>query len=67
MLCWGYTPALRQEGYQQGSQEFITALESRLTGAGEEDEDEEEEEEEEEGSEEEEGLRSGVFIIERNL
>ena len=46
----------KQEGYQQGSQEFITALESRLTGVGEEDEDEEEEEEDEE-EEEEEGAR----------
>ena len=36
-----------QDGFEKGTQDFVTLLESRLTGAGEDDEDEDEEDEEE--------------------
>ena len=41
-----------QDGFEKGTQDFVALLESRLTGAGEDDEDEEDEEADEEGDDE---------------
>lgn len=53
---WNGSLGRCEEGFEKGTQDFVTMLESRLTGAGEDEEDEEDEEEaEDEEAEDEEG------------
>eukprot|EP00434_Breviolum_minutum_P043816 symbB.v1.2.039076.t1/scaffold6067.1/size21221/3 len=49
---WNGSLGRLEDGFEKGTQDFVALLESRLTGAGEDDEDEEDEEADEEGDDE---------------